>query len=72
MNKPIAGAASAAVITVVAAGGCSGGTVTVKEVPAAATTPPVARTRPRLLRLPVKTGAVEYGADRHPDRCRPR
>ena len=39
MNKPIAGAASAAVITVVAAAGCSGGTITVKEVPAAATTP---------------------------------
>ena len=39
MNKPIAGAASAAAITVIAAGGCSGGTVTVKEVPAAATTP---------------------------------
>jgi hypothetical protein len=39
MNKPTAGAASAAAITVIAAGGCSGGTVTVKEVPAAATTP---------------------------------
>ena len=39
MNKPIAGAASAAAITVIAAGGCSGGTVTVKEAPAAATTP---------------------------------
>jgi hypothetical protein len=39
MNKPIAGAASAAVITVIAASGCSGGTITVKEVPAAATTP---------------------------------
>jgi hypothetical protein len=39
MNKPIAGAASAAVMTVIAASGCSGGTITVKEVPAAATTP---------------------------------
>src|SRR3984957_4573307 len=39
MNKPIAGAASPAAITVIAAGGCSGGTVTVKEAPAAATTP---------------------------------
>jgi hypothetical protein len=39
MNKPIAGAAGAAAITVIAAAGCSGGTVTVKEVPAAATTP---------------------------------
>ena len=39
MNKPIAGAAGAAVITVIVASGCGGGTITVREVPAAATTP---------------------------------
>jgi hypothetical protein len=56
MNKPIAGAASAAVITVVAAGGCSGGTVTVKEVPAAATTPVTHAATPAP--AAVKTGPV--------------
>jgi len=56
MHKPIAGAASAAVITVVAAGGCSGGTVTVKEVPAAATTPVTHAAAPAP--AAVKTGAV--------------
>jgi hypothetical protein len=56
MNKPIAGAASAAAITVIAAGGCSGGTVTVKEVPAAATTPVTHAATPAP--AAVKTAAV--------------
>ena len=56
MNKPIAGAASAAAITVIAAGGCSGGTVTVKEAPAAATTPVTHAATPAP--AAVKTAAV--------------
>jgi hypothetical protein len=70
MNKPIAGAASAAAITVIAAGGCSGGTVTVKEVPAGATTPvthsatpaPAAVKSPAVTPAPTVTRTVQAPA----------
>jgi hypothetical protein len=59
MNKPIAGAAGAAAITVIAAAGCSGGTLTVKEAPAAATTPVTHAASPAP--AAVKTAAVTPG-----------